>query len=62
MTTTLDYRCNVLATKQYGRRRDDTSAHLGMLSLWAVVGLALAGLAFALGIDTEMVGALAAAG
>jgi len=62
MTATLDYRRNFSATNQHRRRRDDILAHLGMLSMWAVVGLALTTLTFAFGFGTEVTQALAIAG
>jgi hypothetical protein len=62
VTTTLDYQHNLSATEQYARPRDCIFAHLGMLSMWAVAGLALTGLAFALGFGAEVVQALAVAG
>ena len=62
MTTILDYRRNFPVTKQYRRQRDGISAQLGVLSMWAVAGLALTGLAFELGFGTDVMQALAASG
>jgi hypothetical protein len=58
----MDYGCAVLSTRQCGCRGDRIFAHLGMLSLWAIAGLALTGLAFALGFGAEVAQALVVAG
>jgi hypothetical protein len=62
MTASLDYRRNLLATKQYIHQHDDISAHFAILSMWAVVGLAATGLTFMLGSGADVVQSLAAAG
>jgi hypothetical protein len=62
MTASLDYRRNLLATKQYTHQHDDISAHLAMLSMWAVAGLAATRLTFVRGFGADVVQALAAAG
>jgi len=62
MMTTLDYRRSIPASIEDGCRGSGDAVALPALFMWAIIGLALTALTFALGFGEDVIHALAAAG
>jgi hypothetical protein len=62
MTTSLDYRSARAPARAIIGRQENFLVPLGILCLWALIGITLTGLAFILGVGPDVIQALHAAG